>query len=63
MTAKRFFAKKYLKLLFKDTIIQRLKNLYHDQLCVQHEVPTAEAFAGKKQGQLGRNRVNTCKNT
>ena len=51
MAAIRFFAKKYPELSFKETTVWRLKNLYQDQLCVKREVPTAEAFAGKKNGQ------------
>ena len=47
----RFFAKKYPELSFKETTVRRLKNLYQDQLHVKREMPTAEAFAGKKNGQ------------
>ena len=47
----RFFAKKYPELPLKETTVRRLKNLYQDQLRVKREVPTAEAFAGKKQGR------------
>lgn len=47
----RFFVKKYPELSFKETTVRRLKNLYQDQLRVKHEVPTAEAFAGKKNGR------------
>ena len=48
--AMRFFAKKYPELSFKVTTVRRLKNLYQDQLRVKREIPTAEAFAGKKNG-------------
>jgi len=51
MTAIRFFAKKYLEFLLKETTVRRLKNLYQDQLRVKCEVPIAEAFEGKKQGR------------
>ena len=49
--AMRFFAKKYPELSFKETTVRRLKNLYQDQLRVKREIPTAEAFAGKKNGR------------
>ena len=50
-SAIRTFAKKYPELPLKETTVRHLKNLYQDQLRVKHEVPTAEAFAGKKNGR------------
>ena len=45
------FAKKYPELSLKETTVRRLKNQYQDELHVKQEVPTAEAFAGKKNGR------------